>query len=126
MSNKWLILLCWVLLFACVSCKSTAPPASVQPAPPASVQPVAAGGTQVTSTRVYDTSYIPRALWGKVDANSHGFVDKNVQVNQLRADDRSVYGVTKDDETNYYNTQGAEITGADKTRLLPQLGITQK
>jgi hypothetical protein len=118
MSNKWLILLCWVLLFACVSCKSTMPPASVQP--------VAAGGTQVTSTRVYDTSYIPRALWGKVDANSHGFVDKNVQVNQLRADDRSVYGVTKDDETNYYNTQGAEITGADKTRLLSQLGITQK
>jgi hypothetical protein len=118
MSNKLLNVLCWVLFFTCAGCESTNPPASVQP--------VAAVGTQVPSKRIYDTSYIPRALWAKVDANGDGFVDKNVEVNQLRADGRSVYGVTRDGETNYYNTQGAEITGADRTRVLSQLGIVKK
>ena len=118
MSNKLLVVLCWALFITCAGCKSTRPSASVQPA--------AAVATQVPSKRVYDTSYIPRALWGKVDANADSYVDKNVEVNQLKVDGRSVYGVNKDGVTNYYDTQGAEITGADRTRLVSEIGTPQK
>ena len=88
--------------------------------------PAPAVAIQVPAKRVYDASYLPGSLWDKVDARDHTFVAKNVQVNQWLVNGRPVYGITRDGATNYFDNQGAEITGADKTRLQSELGVPQK
>ena len=116
--NYKVVTICCGLFLACVGCKSTAnQTAESQPAAqsPAVTQPVPA---HITSKRVYDTSYIPPSLYSKVNSSGDGYINKPLVVNELLVDGKLVYEVISDGASNYYDAHGAELAGAERTRIL--------
>ena len=126
MNYKLMVLICSGMFLACAGCKTTAnqtaenqPPVS-QPATTQAVaaQPVAA---HIKSKRVYDTSYIPRSLYSKVNPNGDGYINKPFVVHELVVDGRCVYEVTNNGAANYYDDGGTELAGAEKERISSQV-----
>lgn len=124
MNYKLRIMTCSGLLLACVSCKSTAnQSAQAQQTATKSEasQPVPA---QITSKRVYDTSYIPPALYSKVNAASDGYINKPFVVSELQIDGKFIYEVINDGVSSYYDVRGTELAAVERERVLSQVKKT--
>lgn len=120
--NYKVVAICCGLILACVGCKSTAnQSAESQPAAQSPVvnQPVPA---HISSKRVYDTSYIPPSLYSKVNSSGDGYINKSLVVNELLVDGKVIYEVIDGGASNYFDIHGAELAGAERTRILSQVG----
>ena len=129
MNYKLISLICSGLFLACVGCKTTADqsaqnqPAATQPMAnqPAATQSLPA---QITSKQIYDTSYIPPALYSKVNPNGGSYINKPIVVRELQIDGKFIYEVTNDGAPNYYDVRGTELAGVEKERVLSLVKTT--
>jgi hypothetical protein len=129
MNYKLTSIICSGLFLACVGCKTTAnqsaqeQPAATQPTAtqPAANHPAAA---QIMSKRIFDTSYIPRSLYSKVNPDGGGYINKPFVVRELLIDGKCIYEVSNDGASNYYDVRGTEVAGAEKERVLSQVKTT--
>ena len=121
MNYKMILIISSGVFLACAGCKSTANQSAEN-------QPVAkqaadnpAVPAKITSKRVYDTSYIPRSLSAKVNADGTGYINKPIVVNELLIDGKVIYEVINNGTSTYYNVGGTELAGAERTRVLSQV-----
>jgi hypothetical protein len=129
MNYKLMIIICSGLFLGCVGCKTTAnqsaesQPTASQPtaSQPAANQPAA---VHIMSKRVYDTSYIPRSLYSKVNPNGDGYINKPFVVKELLIDGKCIYEVTNNGAPNYYDDGGTELAGVERESILTQVKAT--
>jgi hypothetical protein len=124
MNYKLMSIVCSGLFLACVGCKTTANQSAQNQ--PAAAQPTAAQPTaaQIMSKRVYDTSYIPRSLYSKVNPDGAGYINKPFVVHELLIDGKCIYEVNGDGAPNYYDVRGTELAGVERARVLSQVKPT--